>query len=80
MPFTPGDEADAEAEEARVHAAGGDHGAGDSTRAAADAASAGNASKEALELAIQQIKDRVIDMAAEAMRTQIQRNGIQRRP
>jgi len=80
MPFTPDDEAAAEAEEERVHAAGGDHGAVDSTRAAADAASAGNAAKEALELAIQQIKDRVIEMTAEAMRTQIQRNGIQRRP
>jgi hypothetical protein len=56
----------------------GDHGA--DTRAANDKGADEAASKEALERALEQIKDRVWEMAADAARNQILRNGIARRP
>ena len=76
MPFAEEHEAEAEAVEQSVEASGGSH---DSTNAAAHAASAQQASKEAMARAIEQIKRRVEDMAAEAARNQVLRNGIQRR-
>ena len=75
MPFTEEHEAEAEAVEQSVAASGGDPSAG-----AAKAGPSAQDSKEALERAIQQIKDRVIEMAGDAARNQILRNGIQRRP
>jgi hypothetical protein len=77
MPFTEEHEAEAESVEHSVAEGGGDHGA--DTRAAADAGSAQIAAKEALARAIEQIKERVNEMAADAARNQILRNGIQRR-
>jgi hypothetical protein len=76
MPFAEEHEAEAEAVEQSV-AQSGSH---DSTTAAANAASAAQASKEALKHAIEKIKERVQDMAAEAARNQMVRNGVQRRP
>lgn len=76
MPFAQEHEAEAEAVEQSVAQSGGSH---DSTTAAAHAASAEQASKEALKRAIEQIKTRVEDMAAEAARNQMLRNGVQRR-
>ena len=77
MPFAAEHEAEAEAVEQSVAASGGSH---DSTNAAAAAASAAQASKEALKHAIEQIKARVEEMAADAARNQMLRNGVQRRP
>lgn len=76
MPFAEEHEAEAEAVEQSVEQSGGSH---DSTHAAAHAASAAQASKEAMERTIELIKKRVQDMAADAMRLHIIRNGIQRR-
>lgn len=76
MPFAEEHEAEAEAVEHSVEASGGSH---DSTTAAAHAASAQQASKEAMARALELIKQRVEDMAAEAARNQVLRNGIQRR-
>jgi hypothetical protein len=76
MPFAEEHEAEAEAVEHSVEQSGGH----ESTNAAADAASAQMASKEAMDRTIEQIKARVFEMAAEASRNQIVRNGIQRRP
>jgi hypothetical protein len=78
MPFAAEDEVAAEHVEREVEASGGDH-SGD-TRAAANKASAEVAQKEVLERAIQQITDRVNEMAAESWRNQVLRNGLQRRP
>jgi hypothetical protein len=78
MPFAEEHEAEAEAVEHSVEQSGGDHGA--DTRAATEAASAKIAAQEALERAIEEIKARVHELAADAARTQILRNGIQRRP
>ena len=77
MPFAQEHEAEAEAVEQSVAQAGGSH---DSTNAAAHAASAAQASKEALDRAIEQIKTRVEEMAADAARNQMLRNGSARRP
>jgi hypothetical protein len=77
MPFTEEHEAEAESVEHSVAESGGDHGA--DTRAATDAASARVGAKEALERAIEQIKARVNEMAADAARNQLLRNGSQRR-
>ena len=77
MPFAEEHEAEAEAVEQSVAESGGDHGA--DTRAATEAASAQMAQKEALERAIEQIKARVHELAADAARNQILRNGTQRR-
>jgi len=74
MPFTEEHEAEAEAVEHSVAASGGDPNAGVNATAAAQK------SKEDLEQAIEQIKRRVVEMAADAARNQILRNGIQRRP
>jgi len=78
MPFAEEHEAEAEAVEQSVAESGGDHGA--DTHAATEAGSAKMAAKEALDRAIEQIKARVSEMAADAARNQILRNGIQRRP
>jgi hypothetical protein len=77
MPFAEEHEAEAEAVEHSVAESGGDHGA--DTKAAAEAGSAKIAGKEALNRAIDAIKVRVHEMAAEAARNQILRNGSQRR-
>ena len=77
MPFAEEHEAEAEAVEHSVAESGGDHGA--DTRAATEAASAQVAQKEALDRAIEQIKTRVHELAADAARNQILRNGTQRR-
>lgn len=77
MPFAQEHEAEAEAVEQSVAQSGGSH---DSTTAAANAASAAQASKEALKYAIEQIKARVEEMAADAARNQMLRDGVQRRP
>lgn len=71
MPFTEEHEHEAEAVEA-------DEGGG--TRAAADAQSAKLKAKEQKEQQLEEIRKRVLEMAADAARTQYQRNGIQRRP
>ena len=76
MPFAQEHEAEAESVEQSVAESGGSH---DSTTAAVNAASAAQASKEALKHAIEQIKTRVEEMAAEAARNQMLRNGVQRR-
>lgn len=75
-------EEEAEAVEAEVMAAGGDLDAVDThgdTRMAAAVASAKVAQKEAMERALDEIKRRVLDMAADAYRTHVMRNRIQRR-
>jgi len=73
MGFTEEHEAEAESNEdlERHH-----H---DSTTAEANAAAAKVAAKQAMDRAIEQIKQRVQEMAAEAARNQILRNGSQRR-
>jgi hypothetical protein len=78
MPFTQEHEAEAESVEQSVAAAGGDHGA--DTKAATDAASQQVADKEALARAIEKIKERANELVADAVRNQIMRNGLQRRP
>lgn len=76
MPFAEEHEAEAEAVEHSVQQSGGSH---DSTTAAAHAASARLAARDAMARAIEKVKERVHEMAAEAARNQISRNGIQRR-
>jgi hypothetical protein len=78
MPFTEEHEAEAEAVEHSVEQSGGSHDAA-SGHAAAHAASAKLAAQEALKKAIEKITQRVHEMAAEAARNQILRNGVQRR-
>ncbi len=76
MPFTEEHEAEAEHHEAAVqHEAA--HGAAGAAAAASKPAAAGGAK---LAEAIEQVKQRVLDMAADAARTFSYRNGIQRRP
>jgi hypothetical protein len=77
MPFTEEHEAEAEAVEHAVAQSGGDPGG--SGHAAADAAAAQVAAKEALARAIEQIKARVHELAADAARNQRLRSGLQRR-
>ena len=72
MPFTEEHEAEAEAVEADE--------AGGATRAAADAGSDKLKAKEDREQKLEEIRDRVLQMAADAARAQYTRNGIQRRP
>lgn len=72
MPFTEEHEAEAEAVEA-------EEGQG-ASRAAADAGSAKLRAEEDLEKKLEEIRDRVLEMAADAARTQYARTGIQRRP
>jgi len=76
MPFAEEHEAEAEDVEQAVQQSGGHH---ESTTAAAHAESAKNAAKEAMARAVEQIKRRVEDIAAESARNQILRNGVQRR-
>lgn len=80
MPFAEEHEAEAEAVEQSVEDSGGSHDPHASTNAGANAASAQVAAKEELERTIAQIKARVYEMAADAERNQILRNGVQRRP
>ena len=84
MPFAEEHELEAEAMEHEVmqqHMAGGGEHEGNLAdgRAAANAAAAKALAKEALERAIEQITQRVHEMAADAMRNQIHRTGVQRR-
>ncbi len=72
MPFTAEHEAEAAAVEA-------EEGQG-ASRAAADAGSAKLRAAEDLEQKLEQIRNRVLEMAADAARTQHARTGIQRRP
>ena len=75
-------EEEAEQHEADV-AAGGDPAGGGgagSGQAASNAASAQVAGKEAMERALEQVKERVMTMAADAARTQYMRNSFPRRP
>jgi hypothetical protein len=74
MPFAEEHEVEAEHTEAAVmheEAHGSAHAAGGRSAAA---------SKEAQDRALEQIRDRVFEMAADAARTQVARNGLQRRP
>ncbi|HET7500581.1 MAG TPA: DUF4157 domain-containing protein [Kofleriaceae bacterium] len=77
MPFTEEHEAEAEAVEHSVEAAGGDHGA--ATHAATESGSAKMASEESLKKAIEEVTERVKHMAADTARNQVLRNGSQRR-
>ena len=77
MPFAEEHEAEAEEVEQQVAQSGGDPGA--DTHAATEAAAAQVASKEALSRTIEQIKTRVHELAADAARSMISRNGTQRR-
>lgn len=72
LPFTEEHEAEAEAVESEV--------AGGGTRAAAEAGVAKMRAQEEQEKTIEEIRKRVLEMAAEAARVQYARNGIQRRP
>lgn len=73
MPFTEEHEAEAEAVEQSVGAAG-------AAGAAAGAAGAAAGGGEALKEAIEKVKARVLEMAADAARQFAYRNGIARRP
>jgi hypothetical protein len=72
MPFTEEHEAEAEAVEV-------EEGQG-ASRAAADEGSARLRAEEDRERKLEEIRDRVLEMAADAARTQYARTGIQRRP
>ncbi len=76
MPFAEEHETEAEAVEHSVQQSGGNH---DSTTAAVHAASAKLAAQDALARAIEKVKARVHDLAAEAARNQMSRNSVQRR-
>ena len=76
MPFSEEHEMEAEAVEHDV-AHGNDAGA--STHAATEAGSARVAAKEALDRAMHEITERVHQMAADSARSQMMRNGSQRR-
>ncbi|MGE0546803.1 MAG: DUF4157 domain-containing protein [Kofleriaceae bacterium] len=78
MPFAEEHEAEAEATEAAVlHEASAGPSSG---QAALDAVAARKARESALQDALEQIRERVLAMAAEAVRVQLARNGSQRRP
>src|SRR5262245_19629680 len=72
MPFTEEHEAEAESVEAEEQGGG--------TRAGADEGSAKLKAREDFEQKLEEIRNRVLEMAADAARTQYMRNGIQRRP
>lgn len=74
MDFTHEDEAAAEEVEAEALAGG------DDTRAAANEQKAAMASAGALKDAIEKVRERVLEMAADAVRSQYARNGVSRRP
>jgi hypothetical protein len=73
LPFTEEHEAEAEAVES-------EEGGGGSTRAAADAGSDKLKAQEDYEQKLEEIRNRVLEMAADAARTQYARTGSQRRP
>jgi Domain of unknown function (DUF4157) len=73
LPFTEEHEAEAEAVEAEEEGQG-------ASRAAADAGSAKLKAQEEHEQKLEEIRRRVLEMAADAARTQMSRNGSQRRP
>ena len=76
MPFGEEHEAEAEAVEAEAHGE-----AAGSTREAADAGSAKLKSAEQLAAALEKVRERVLEMMADAARTQLWRNnGNPRRP
>jgi hypothetical protein len=75
MPFTQEHEAEAESVEQSV-AQNGEH----SGTQAVQAAGAKKAAAEKLEDAIEKVKERVLEMAADAARTFTYRNGLARRP
>ncbi|MDX2090820.1 MAG: DUF4157 domain-containing protein [Kofleriaceae bacterium] len=80
MPFAEEHEAEAEAVEADIHAE--EQGVAASSAGSNEAAAAGKAAmqnKEALEAALEKVKERVMEMAADAARTQMWRNSTQRR-
>jgi hypothetical protein len=73
-------EHEAEHEEAQAQAeAQGVGASSQGTGAAAAAGKAGQVAKEKLEAAIEKVKDRVLEMAADAARTQLWRNSAARR-
>jgi hypothetical protein len=76
MPFGQEHEAEAEHVEAQVHA----EQAGGSTRAAVEAQSAKLKAADAMKEALEKVRDRVLEMMADATRTQLWRNGRSRRP
>lgn len=53
---------------------------GNDTNAAATTKAAQVAAKEAMQQALEKVRERVLEMAADAARTQMFRNGMQRRP
>jgi hypothetical protein len=74
MPFTEEHEHEAESVEAGELQGGG------ATHAAADAGSAKMKAQEEYEQQLEKIRNRVLEMAADAARMQYARNGISRRP
>ena len=81
MPFAEEHEVEAEHTEAAVmHEAAHGAAAAHDTHAAAAAGAASVMSKEAMEHALVAIKDRVFQMAADAARSLVLRNGVARRP
>lgn len=73
-------EEEAEHEEAQAHAdAQGVGASSEGTGSAAAASKAGQVAKEKLEAAIEKVKERVLEMAADAARTQMWRNSSPRR-
>jgi hypothetical protein len=73
-------EDEAEEIEAEVAAGHDEGGAPQSTRGSAEAGAGKVAAKESMELAIEKVKERVFEMAADAARTQYLRTNFQRRP
>ncbi|MBA3819082.1 MAG: DUF4157 domain-containing protein [Deltaproteobacteria bacterium] len=74
MDFTHEDEEQAEEVEAEELSGGGT-----STRAAANAASEGMKAEDGLKQAIEQVRERVLQMAGDSIRTHLWRNGNARR-
>ncbi|MBL0219052.1 MAG: DUF4157 domain-containing protein [Myxococcales bacterium] len=77
MAFTEEHEAEAEHHEAEVHGEGAN--GRSATTASANAAQNKVAAAAKIEEALEQVKERVLEMAADAMRTFSYRNGSQRR-
>ena len=74
MPFAEEHEVEAEAVEAEEMDSGA------ATRASADAGSARMKAQEEYEVKLEEIRNRVLDMAADSARNQYTRTGVQRRP
>ena len=67
--------------EVEAHGEGGAiGGGGGDTRSAANASAAAVAGKDAMDRALEQVRERVMDMAADAARTHYMRNTFPRRP